>query len=328
MLHPTREQLLDVVKALRRRRLRHVHRPHRASTTSATTPTWPARGHRRPSGSRSSSRSSRHEAAERIRLRVQVPERRPDRARRCSTLHPGTEAMEREVFDMFGITFTATPTSPASSCPRTGRATRCARTTRSGASRCSSRGDPVSDDHRRTADRHRRRSRSEGAQEMQARAARRPASRSCARSARCCACPRPRPRSLAEPPALDGRDHDHQHGPAAPVAPTACCGSCSSSTARPCCACKPIIGYLHTGMEKTGEELTYLQGAHQRHAHGLPRAALQRAGVLAWPPSSCSTSSMPERATWIRMLMSELNRMSSATCCSSPPTAWTSAPCR
>ena len=24
--------------------------------------------------------------------------------------------------------------------------------------------------------------------------------------------------------------------------------------------CKPIIGYLHTGMEKTGEELTYLQG--------------------------------------------------------------------
>ncbi len=24
--------------------------------------------------------------------------------------------------------------------------------------------------------------------------------------------------------------------------------------------CKPIIGYLHTGMEKTGEQLTYLQG--------------------------------------------------------------------
>ena len=34
---------------------------------------------------------------------------------------------------------------------------------------------------------------------------------------------------------------------------------------------KPIIGYLHTGMEKTGEELTYLQGAHQRHPHGLRR---------------------------------------------------------
>src|SRR3954447_13374764 len=24
--------------------------------------------------------------------------------------------------------------------------------------------------------------------------------------------------------------------------------------------CKPVIGYLHTGMEKTGEDLTYLQG--------------------------------------------------------------------
>ncbi|MCU1448757.1 MAG: nuoD, partial [Acidimicrobiales bacterium] len=24
--------------------------------------------------------------------------------------------------------------------------------------------------------------------------------------------------------------------------------------------CKPIIGYLHTGMEKTGEDLTFLQG--------------------------------------------------------------------
>ena len=24
--------------------------------------------------------------------------------------------------------------------------------------------------------------------------------------------------------------------------------------------CKPIVGYLHTGMEKTGEQLTYLQG--------------------------------------------------------------------
>jgi NADH-quinone oxidoreductase subunit D len=24
---------------------------------------------------------------------------------------------------------------------------------------------------------------------------------------------------------------------------------------------KPVIGYLHTGMEKTGEQLTYVQGA-------------------------------------------------------------------
>ena len=44
--------------------------------------------------------------------------------------------------------------------------------------------------------------------------------------------------------------------------------------------CKPIVGYLHTGMEKTGEELTYLQGPTNVTRDGLRLAALQRAGVL------------------------------------------------
>ena len=35
--------------------------------------------------------------------------RRRHRARRCSTCIPGTEAMEREVYDMFGIVFTDHP---------------------------------------------------------------------------------------------------------------------------------------------------------------------------------------------------------------------------
>jgi NADH-quinone oxidoreductase subunit C len=46
--------------------------------------------------------------AERLRLRVQVPADDPT----CPSLfdvHPGTEALEREVFDMFGITFTDHP---------------------------------------------------------------------------------------------------------------------------------------------------------------------------------------------------------------------------
>ena len=49
-----------------------------------------------------------HAARERLRLRVQVPADDPT----CPSLfevHPGTEAMEREAFDLFGIAFTDHP---------------------------------------------------------------------------------------------------------------------------------------------------------------------------------------------------------------------------
>ena len=48
------------------------------------------------------------ERRERLRLRVQVPESDPSIAT-LFDMFPGTEAMEREVFDMFGITFTDHP---------------------------------------------------------------------------------------------------------------------------------------------------------------------------------------------------------------------------
>jgi NADH-quinone oxidoreductase subunit C len=44
----------------------------------------------------------------RLRLRVQVPDDDPALPTMFD-LHPGTEAMEREVFDMFGIEFTGHP---------------------------------------------------------------------------------------------------------------------------------------------------------------------------------------------------------------------------
>jgi NADH-quinone oxidoreductase subunit C len=47
-------------------------------------------------------------ARQRIRLRVQVPAGDPS-IDSLFDLHPGTEAMEREVFDMFGLTFTNHP---------------------------------------------------------------------------------------------------------------------------------------------------------------------------------------------------------------------------
>lgn len=45
---------------------------------------------------------------ERLRVRVQVPESQAAMPS-LFDLHPGTEAMEREVFDMFGITFEGHP---------------------------------------------------------------------------------------------------------------------------------------------------------------------------------------------------------------------------
>ena len=47
-------------------------------------------------------------AGRRIRVRVQVPEEDPSLPT-LFDIHPGTEAMEREVFDMFGIAFTDHP---------------------------------------------------------------------------------------------------------------------------------------------------------------------------------------------------------------------------
>ena len=73
---------------------------------------------------------------------------------------------------------------------------------------------------------------------------------------------------------------------------------------------KPVIGYLHTGMEKTGEELSYVQGATN----------VTRMDYLAPITNELSYSmavekllgiEVPKRAVWIRMMMSELNRVSS-----------------
>jgi NADH-quinone oxidoreductase subunit D len=73
---------------------------------------------------------------------------------------------------------------------------------------------------------------------------------------------------------------------------------------------KPIVGYLHTGMEKTGEDLTYLQGATNvtRMDYASPFFT-ELAFSLA--VEDLLGIEIPPRATWIRMLMQELNRMSS-----------------
>ena len=73
---------------------------------------------------------------------------------------------------------------------------------------------------------------------------------------------------------------------------------------------KPVIGYLHTGMEKTAEDLTYLQGPTNvtRMDYAAP---LFTELTFSLAVEALLEIEMPDRATWIRMLMCELNRMSS-----------------
>ena len=75
---------------------------------------------------------------------------------------------------------------------------------------------------------------------------------------------------------------------------------------------KPIIGYLHTGMEKTAETLTYLQGATNttRMDYAAPLFN-ELVFSLATETLLGIDEDIPPRAQWIRMLLCELNRMSS-----------------
>ena len=76
--------------------------------------------------------------------------------------------------------------------------------------------------------------------------------------------------------------------------------------------CKPIIGYLHTGMEKTGEELTYMQGGtNVTRMDYLSPLNNELVFSMAVEKLLGIESDIPERAVWMRMLLSELNRMSS-----------------
>ena len=73
---------------------------------------------------------------------------------------------------------------------------------------------------------------------------------------------------------------------------------------------KPVVGYLHTGMEKTGEELTYVQGATNvtRMDYAAP---LSNELAFSMAVERLLDLELPPRATWIRMFMVELNRMGS-----------------
>jgi NADH-quinone oxidoreductase subunit D len=75
---------------------------------------------------------------------------------------------------------------------------------------------------------------------------------------------------------------------------------------------KPVIGYLHTGMEKTGEELTYVQGTtnvtRMDYASNFSNELVYSQAVEKLLDVD---TQIPPRARWIRMMMCELGRMAS-----------------
>ena len=108
VLHPSRDQLVDLVRTLRDDEGFGV-------CVDVTAVDYIAYGGRRdlPEGIEPGRYEVvvgllSHATAQRLRLRVQVPADDPT----CPSLfdvHPGTEALEREVFDMFGIAFEGHP---------------------------------------------------------------------------------------------------------------------------------------------------------------------------------------------------------------------------
>ncbi len=73
---------------------------------------------------------------------------------------------------------------------------------------------------------------------------------------------------------------------------------------------KPIIGYLHTGMEKTAEGLTFLQGPTNTTRMDYASPFFNEL-VFSMATEELLGLEVPDRAMWIRTLMCELNRISS-----------------
>ena len=73
---------------------------------------------------------------------------------------------------------------------------------------------------------------------------------------------------------------------------------------------KPVVGYLHTGMEKTAEELMYHQGCTNVTRMDYLAPFFNELGFVLSVEQLLGIE-IPPRATWIRMLMCELNRISS-----------------
>ena len=73
---------------------------------------------------------------------------------------------------------------------------------------------------------------------------------------------------------------------------------------------KPVMGYLHTGMERTAEDLMYIQGSTNVTRMDY-LAPFSNEAVFSMAVEELLGVELPPRAVWIRMLLLELNRVSS-----------------
>ena len=75
--------------------------------------------------------------------------------------------------------------------------------------------------------------------------------------------------------------------------------------------CKPVIGYLHTGIEKNTEYRTWVQGITFVTRADYLSPFFNELGVLPGRSSGCSASRCPSARRLIRVLVCELNRITS-----------------
>ena len=108
VLHPTREQLVDLVRTLRDDDGFNMCLDVTAVDYLAYEVPRPLPDGIEPQRFEVVVTLISHTARERVRLRVQVPESDPV-VPSLFDVHPGTEAPEREVFDLFGISFDGHP---------------------------------------------------------------------------------------------------------------------------------------------------------------------------------------------------------------------------